>query len=52
MLQIFFSDFKLKSRNLVTLLEICYRASQCQHIPTEVRKCIRLQFKNLPLILF
>ena len=22
---------KLKSRNLVTLLEICYRASQCQH---------------------
>ena len=28
------SDFflpKLKSRNLVTLLEICYRASQCQH---------------------
>ena len=43
---------KLKSRNLVTLLEICYRASQCQHMPTEVRICVRLQFKKPPLILF
>ena len=43
---------KLKSRNLETLLEICYRASQCQHMPTEVRICVRLQFKKPPLILF
>ena len=43
---------KLKSRNLVTFLEICYRASQCQHMPTEVRLCVRLQFKKPPLILF
>ena len=43
---------KLKSRNLVTFLEICYRASQCQHMPTEVRICVRLQFKKPPLILF
>ena len=43
---------KLKSRNLVTLLEICYRASQCQHMPTEERICVRLQFKKPPLILF
>ena len=42
---------KLKSRNLVTFLEICYRASQCQHMPTEVRICVRLQFKKPPLIL-
>ena len=41
---------KLKSRNLVTFLEICYRASQCQHMPTEVRICVRLQFKKPPLI--
>ena len=39
---------KLKSRNLVTFLEICYRASQCQHMPTEVRICVRLQFKKPP----
>ena len=43
---------KLKSRNLVTFLEICYRASQCQHMPTEVRICVRLQFKKPQLILF
>ena len=43
---------KLKSRNLVTLLEICYRASQCQHMLTEVIICVRLQFKKPPLILF
>ena len=43
---------KLKSRNLVTFLEICYRASQCQHMPTEMRICVRLQFKKPPLILF
>ena len=40
---------KLKSRNLVTFLEICYRASQRQHMPTEVRICVRLQFKKPPL---
>ena len=39
---------KLKSRNLVTFLEICYRASQCQHMPTKVRICVRLQFKKPP----
>ena len=43
---------KLKSRNLVTFLEICQRASQCQHMPTEVRICFLLQFKKPPLILF
>ena len=43
---------KLKSRNLVTFLEICYRASQCQQMPTEVRICVRLQFKKPPLLLF